>query len=775
MGLAFNDAMLAGGKGTEATTRAQEAYTKALAKGKFGYVDWFTLIQTAPAQMNQLAESILGAGHSYQDLKEALDDGSVSMEQFNDALIANGEAFHAQAQAATKGIKTSMENFGNRIGKFWENVINAIDPKRIANLLDGISKHFSKWGTNFGNLIKPAADAFFAFTDAIGGRIESAMSVYNRALEISGDRVTALHAAMLKLFEGTPVEQYIGPAADALGHFAERISSIPAVLRELREETDGMASVGDHIAVVFGQVAQAFGFTFEQVAPLENAIGDFIDNCGSGIAVAGLFAAAFVNLRGPITAAAGALGKVIPFVKGLGAEALILVSRFSAVNGGLMGVGKYLLSLAGPVGIAVAVVAALAAGFVYLMATNEDFRNTVIGLAQQIGSSLMPILIVLGESIQRLATAVMPAISAAINAILPVIGQIITLILNIVAAIAPLITIIVSVLLPIITEIITVVVELAAAIIEAVMPVLEDILAAINDVMPAIQAIVTTVMYAILAVVQAVWPAIQVIIDTVMGVIQGIIAAVSAIIRGDWNAFWNAVKGIADSVWNGIQSLVNMAMSAISSVISSVLSAISGVWSSVWSSVSSFVSSTWENVKSTVSSGVDGMMSFISSIPDKIMSIFSGAGSWLIDAGRQIIDGLISGISGALGGLQDMLSSVTSLIPDWKGPEDVDRNLLVESGEFIMGGLINGIQSQMRNLRSALGNVTSSIESWDYGTGRADFAMAGAGGYSQGGGNVYYIGDVTVDVSSLEDLATIEDIVDVFKRAKRSNPTKVRR
>ena len=87
----------------------------------------------------------------------------------------------------------------------------------------------------------------------------------------------------------------------------------------------------------------------------------------------------------------------------------------------------------------------------------------------------------------------------------------------------------------------------------------------------------------------------------------------------------------------------------------------------------------------------------------------SDAGNWLFGAGGRIISGLISGIRSKIGELRGLLSSVTSWIPDWKGPADKDARLLEPAGRSIMGGLMKGIGSQLPTLQFQLAGVTGAI------------------------------------------------------------------
>lgn len=102
-------------------------------------------------------------------------------------------------------------------------------------------------------------------------------------------------------------------------------------------------------------------------------------------------------------------------------------------------------------------------------------------------------------------------------------------------------------------------------------------------------------------------------------------------------------------------------------------------------------------------------MSFLRNGIANIKGIFSGAGGWLLDAGRNIINGLINGIKSAIGGVKSLLDSVTGWIPDWKGPPDRDKKLLRDSGRLVMTGFIRGIVDEVSSLRRTLGGVTDII------------------------------------------------------------------
>src|SRR6185369_12146690 len=84
----------------------------------------------------------------------------------------------------------------------------------------------------------------------------------------------------------------------------------------------------------------------------------------------------------------------------------------------------------------------------------------------------------------------------------------------------------------------------------------------------------------------------------------------------------------------------------------------------------------FQKIKDGVTEKVSALISFVSGIPGRIMSAVGNLGSLLYNAGRDILQGLLNGISDMIGKLKSKLGEVTNLIPDWKGPMDTDRKLL---------------------------------------------------------------------------------------------------
>lgn len=110
-----------------------------------------------------------------------------------------------------------------------------------------------------------------------------------------------------------------------------------------------------------------------------------------------------------------------------------------------------------------------------------------------------------------------------------------------------------------------------------------------------------------------------------------------------------------------------------------------------------------------VREGVDRVIGFFRDLPGLITSAIGDLGGLLFNAGANLISGFIDGIESKIAAVASVLLDLTSKLPDWKGPADVDKTILFESGKFVMQGFQEGIASQLGSLRGQLGGVTAAL------------------------------------------------------------------
>lgn len=212
--LALNSAIAAGGQPAEAQANAINQWTQAMAKGKPEFEDWQAMVQVAPAQMDQLAKSMLGASATQNDLYNAMKSGAVSIDDVNAKMIeltnaSDGfdiagkhyDSFAKQAENASAGIQMSLLTISAAISRNMANVIGAIDEALadfggLSGILASVEGPIDSFGSHIQKVIKgdmTLGEAVEEMANSVG---EAAKAFIPKAGEIVGNLLTGLGAQL---------------------------------------------------------------------------------------------------------------------------------------------------------------------------------------------------------------------------------------------------------------------------------------------------------------------------------------------------------------------------------------------------------------------------------------------------------------------------------------------------------------------------------------------------------------------------------------------------
>lgn len=145
--IALNNAFLASGASSADASRGAEQYIQMLSKGEVDLQSWRTLQETMPIAMDKVAKSFEDRGvTSVNELYDALKEGDITFDEFNDRMLELNEGvggFADLAEKNSKGIATSFKNIRTAVVKGVEKTIRAVDEAlqgagfgSIADILD---------------------------------------------------------------------------------------------------------------------------------------------------------------------------------------------------------------------------------------------------------------------------------------------------------------------------------------------------------------------------------------------------------------------------------------------------------------------------------------------------------------------------------------------------------------------------------------------------------------------------------------------------------------
>lgn len=167
-----------------------------------------------------------------------------------------------------------------------------------------------------------------------------------------------------------------------------------------------------------------------------------------------------------------------------------------------------------------------------------------------------------------------------------------------------------------------------------------------------------------------------------------------AAFRDFWKAAWKDITAIAEAAFNWVKHNWPLIL---------------GILLGPIALAAALIATHWHQIVSGAESMFHKVVGFFSSLPAKIRSALGDLGHLLLDAGKDLISGLIHGIENSIPGLTGALHFVTNLIPFHKGPPSVDAALLRPSGQLIMGGLVKGLDDGTPALTRQLQGTTNLI------------------------------------------------------------------
>ena len=382
--LAFNNALLAGGKSQEIMNSAFEQYSQMLSTGRVDMQSWKILAQAMPGQLNQIAKALLGANANQADLYKAMQSGAITFDQFNAAIVSlNSEglpgyaSFAEQARISTESIGTAWTNVQNRINKAVAKIIDHIGQANIAGAINDFSSSFSGIADTVITYLDPVISTVGSFMDQLqnNGAITSFGDALN-ALKDVFDSTIGLIGDLITTFTGLDSSENTSrSAADLL---KSAVDGVKSAIELARDAVQGLRDNLTVVAPIIVAVATAL-IAYETIKAVRSIADDF-----------GLLKSAASLAFDAIKGGEGVLSTLSVFGELVG-EGGALASVFGTISTAISGVGTSLLALVGSIPvigwIAVAVVA-LGAVFTWLWNTNEDFRNAVIGIWDSICSAI---------------------------------------------------------------------------------------------------------------------------------------------------------------------------------------------------------------------------------------------------------------------------------------------------------------------------------------------------------------------------------------------------
>lgn len=317
---------------------------------------------------------------------------------------------------------------------------------------------------------------------------------------------------------------------EALAGMMTLVNKGPDALGNLTKSLENSTGAADEMARIMQEnmnssIEQMFGAFQSAAIKIQQIISPMIRSVADSI---GAMVTSFVKAPLPVQKMILAIAALIAAIGPLlfvGGSMLVWFAKLKVAVGFLStsfpALGGVFTALTGPVGIVIAIIAALVGAFVFAWNTSEGFRNAVTTIWESIKNTISFAVQTVSNTIRRIFGSVVQwwndnheQIAQATNAIWNgKIGQF------------------------------------------------------IRNALGVIQGIIVGAGIAIKGITEGIWTAISAVIEGALRVIQGLIKFALGLLSGDWSMAWEGMKQAASGILFGLGGIVVGALEAVIGVV----------------------------------------------------------------------------------------------------------------------------------------------------------------------------------------------------------------
>ena len=554
--------------------------------GKLQTQDWNQVANAIPGASGKIQQALSDMGAYTGNFREALAEGKISAEEFNQAILQLG--FDDVAVAA------------------------ASDVSRIENAAGNLQATIVGGFKDMIDLAKPQLTAFMSWlSDTLGNGFEWIKTTAVPSIQGIWDILANgnFSGPIFGLEEDSGLVDFLFNLRDAGLSAWEMLKSMWDAATNLAAAFAPLAkSVWDLVSSFGGDGTSAIQGMADALKNVFDWIGQNTDIVAPLIAAVTAGTVAFKGMSAAMGAvnAVKAAGGLLQFVK-----ATNLAKAAQAAFNIVMNLN--------PIGAIVTAIAALVAGLVYFFTQTETGRkawaaitDAFYGFVDWIGSAWTSTM----ESISSWWTGTWDGVSGFFST------YVVQPMQTAWAAITAVWDGIVTVFKTAFAIIVGVILTPIKLYIEAWVAVFTWAYDAV--IKPVWDAICQAFTWAYDTVIKPVFEQIAATWQWIAGIALEVFGGIVSFLDG----VWAAISGAVSAAWSGIVTAVTWYINTVWSVVSTVFSTVAGVVSSIWNGIASTVSGVWESIKTAAKTAVDWVYDSVtgvfSSMSSSVSSTFDG-------------------------------------------------------------------------------------------------------------------------------------------------------
>ena len=473
------------------------------------------------------------------------------------------------------------------------------------------------------------------------------------------------------------------------------------LMDNLGGEVEELMGALETLAISFGELI--IPIVRDVVAGLQKFV-DKLNELDEGQKKTILTIAAVVAAIGPVLLI---LGKTISTIGQVGSAISSIKALCTALGPKLATLGAQIGAMAGPVLAVVAVIAVLVAAFKHLWETNEEFRNTItaiwneiVGKFNEFCQGIVERLNALGFDFENIGEVLKAIWDGFCNFLAPVFEAGFGQVLNIFSYIVNYILSVFDIFVGIFT----------------------------GDW--------TRVWEGVKGIFTGAWEFIKNTFTNWIHVFEGQTSAVLGWFNTNWQQIWTSIRDFFVNIWNGIKdffvgiwtaikNVFTNAMNAIKTFVTNAVNAIKNTVTTVFNNMKNGVSTAINNVKNAIVNGFNNAVAFIKNLPKQALT-------W----GKDMINGFVNGVKQAMTNLINTVKNMANKVRSYLHFSRPDVGPLHDY-ETWMPDMIDGLSKTLASasptlidkVRALSGNMSDALNGGNY-----QLALAGAGADIRAGG-----------------------------------------
>ena len=595
------------------------------------------------------------------------------------AIVNASQADYDKLSSAIRNSTYNLDDMGQKLKesgvdwqKYSKTLKSATSNNFAADIADTVAEALRN-GSDLDAAVQVVAEKYGMEADeaqkavnAVAGSVQEASGTAEETAKIMNDnlsgQLTILKSALQEL--SIQISDALRPSLRAF------VENVQGFVENLQKMDDGTRNS-----------ILKWGVFLAAIGPVLTIIGKLTSGFGLLFTAASKVGAAILTLQTQATLGVGAGAK--------------LAAMFSTLA-------------SGPVLAVIAAVGVLAAAFVHLWKTNEEFRNKCIAIWEQVKTAFKSLL----DSITYLLDALKPLFETVLNAI------------------------------KVIWE----------GFCNFLAPILEGALTALGEIIEGAVKILSGIFTAfavlftgdwnkfwegIKSIFEGIWESLVGIFKLNWTVWSGLIKGFFNVIAKVWEAGWYGIKAVFEMIWNmitaffslvwdGLKAVVVGTLDVIASIISSVFSGISKLFTTVWDGIKKAFCAVWDAIKDYVKVALLAIGSIIDAAFKVITTPFmfiwenckeyvEAAWDWIKDKIGSVLDATASLIESVWTKSADWLSSCFESIKDYTADKwNWMKDKISSTSKTLKDKIVSTWETTKKNVLPIVEEISEWVsENWD--------------------------------------------------------------